>query len=668
MHICRANSLTSKQKAAVAKAAEKTKGPTKERFKASSAVKNAGSRRPDPVQHVQGPQPRVEREETEGKKKQKPRQTETKSERKKSKPTNWQGTARPNGKKRPLTVDASARQSNKRMKTDNGRRVLQDKSTNDDVTASRGRSATVDKGRKRAASPLPSPSPAPIRPTKRPRNSRVVYDSDDEEVSMENALEEGRNESAPEDGVEATTLQKGGEEKTPECAAAGGSTEGMAPVAQMTSGVSTASKGIKRSAAFSVGDAVAPEAKRAKTTFEISSNGNRSPKPAKKETSSSDSLEVGNARNANSNGTGPPSSTTPPSSTSAGAAGTASPSSKKAPRMPFKGIKNIGASCFSSVVIQLVDAALNGKNPDGLLAELTETDPCGITNADCKRTNSFGLVLQKNLRKVRDAVRGYASKGDADKVSVAKHLRKLLEDLRNDSGDDDISALRFQTVMADGKPGHYARHAMGGESQEDVSEYYNLMLNALDEEETANTTRLLSSFEIPTQTTFVCSGKNGCGYRSQRRTDKSNEHMIPVGQDTDLSDAWNESWKSITDKKCPGCRQKRLDSESRLTRMPDNLVINLKRAFSSRNSHATRKNSAKIRIDTHEFPMEGKSYVLSAVIMHKGMTASRGHYTIFRRDGQDWYHIDDRLVSKVSKEAIDNPRYGQCTMLLFKKQ
>lgn len=515
-------------------------------------------------------------------------------------PLSYQGTAR-EGSKRKLSAYQGDEESGRSKRQRIGEAgVLREKSTNANVPAARGR--TTDK--KRARSPSSSPEPQPRKVAR--RKTVIVRDSDDE------------------DGGDAPAKCK-----TP---AGKKSTVSAAKTTAAAAEEAAPPKGTKRTASWSVGDAVAPDAKRQRTGPEAGSGGDSSGSRTKKKAAST----------------------------------------RKSARVPFKGIKNIGNSCFSSAVIQMIDAAFSTDDAAATLGKLVETEQFDITDDECKKFEQSLGGLSAKLRykwgQVRTAVMGAVRGNDSSAVSVARHLRKVLEDLRNEDSDESISAFRFQAVMAGGDQNDRVRMYMDGREQQDASEYYNTVMSALQKDpKIEDDKRLARIFDIHTETTHRCP-KTGCGHTSAPRATKANQHVVPVQKPAAFSMLFESSKHSVTDIKCPECSEGLLVSSTKFTRSPANFVVHMSRAMYDKKKKDATKNTSIVKLDQHELQIHDGKYQLSAAIMHKGASANSGHYTIFRKDGQDWYKIDDSVVEKVSAELVADSKYGQSAMLLFKRQ
>ena len=60
--------------------------------------------------------------------------------------------------------------------------------------------------------------------------------------------------------------------------------------------------------------------------------------------------------------------------------------------------------------------------------------------------------------------------------------------------------------------------------------------------------------------------------------------------------------------------------------------------------------SHKMMIYTTDIPVE---FELNAVIKHIGPTADVGHYVCFRKQNEDWFQIDDSVISMCDYSALE---------------
>ena len=375
--------------------------------------------------------------------------------------------------------------------------------------------------------------------------------------------------------------------------------------------------------------------------------------------------------------------------------GSTSSGSSNKKRRSLNGLINHQNSCFSAVVLQLLDAALEDQDLDSLLDELDDSlETFGLDVQKCKlfdKTIHIGdlepklVEKQKAVRKaVRKAIKASAKAGETEKISAAKHLRKLLGDLQTEYQGEaakKVSPYIFQSVFAFGGAEDAAlasndlsdRQQMSGDAQEDSFDYYQRVLNTVAEDpHVADANALKSLFEVETETRDVCM-RLGCGYKSEPRKATSNYHDISVpekkrGEHCSLESLLADSKMSRRQDKCPKRAKSVLTAKIDFTKVGENFVVKLNRASYDKKTFEAVKIDTLIDMDTPIYEILDDKYQLSAVINHSGLSADFGHYSIFRKLGDSWYLLNDGDCSKKTAARVkDSPRDGQSAMLLFKK-
>lgn len=109
---------------------------------------------------------------------------------------------------------------------------------------------------------------------------------------------------------------------------------------------------------------------------------------------------------------------------------------------PPRGLVNRRNACFSNVVIQLLDAALEGHDPTALLGA-----PFGDESSQSS----------KKIAEIKAMIRDAAASGNTAAVSPARHLRTLLAKMHQAPSEDGMiettpSPVLFQSVLAHGDP------------------------------------------------------------------------------------------------------------------------------------------------------------------------------------------------------------------------
>lgn len=316
-------------------------------------------------------------------------------------------------------------------------------------------------------------------------------------------------------------------------------------------------------------------------------------------------------------------------------------------------LSNWSQACFSNVIIELLDAGLGGHGLDALLGEVKNSEPFSSTTG----------------RKMIEVIKAAAVAGEAEKVSAVKHLRELLGNMHaeyNAQTEKTVDPKIFQLAVAYGAAEDAIRNAMDGGDQQDAFEYYQLLLNILLEDPfLANGEELRAQFEIETEIRDKC---KACDHKSEPRIATNNYHGIDVPAESDPDFDFDADWETTNDLffqsmynegECNKCNKSELQSRTEITKLPENIVIKLNRTRFADNQ-ATKvetivpyaeKIFPRIKSDEdEEEEYKEVPYELSAGIMHKGDTIQEGHYTIYRKQGDNWFLLDDR--EKVSVPVL----------------
>ncbi|KAK3723031.1 hypothetical protein LTR37_002177 [Vermiconidia calcicola] len=354
----------------------------------------------------------------------------------------------------------------------------------------------------------------------------------------------------------------------------------------------------------------------------------------------------------------------------------------------FNGLKNHANSCFSSVVIQLLDVALENDDLDALLGEVDEIQNFDVTHKLRTALDGFdpddrkAAKLKKKKEAVRDAIKAAAKAGKTEDVSAAKHLRNLLDELRQEyhgRADKNVSPYLLQSVLAFGaaedadraEDDESARQQMSGTTQQDCFEYYQMLLNTVaGDPHAADGQAMKQLFEIEVQNIDEC---KECGSKSDPITATGNYHELIVpskegGTTLRLGELLAASKKSAKQAVCKACSHDSLTTTTTFTKVPDNLVLRMNRVNFDQQTQCASKAMTLVDLEPTSFSSGGAEYELSAIVRHWGSSIYAGHYTIFRKQDDKWYELDDKTSSHVTEEKVkDHPRNGQCAMLLFKK-
>ncbi|KAK6428721.1 hypothetical protein LTR95_015135 [Oleoguttula sp. CCFEE 5521] len=353
----------------------------------------------------------------------------------------------------------------------------------------------------------------------------------------------------------------------------------------------------------------------------------------------------------------------------------------------FKGIINHENNCFFSSIIQLIDAAFDGSKVDELLGEvdnsinidLPDLTPMDVENSGVKGVKKLQKLAESKLgvlkAEVKSKVDAALRARDLDTISIAKHLRNLLEDLRSDSGDHDkkyTTAYAFQQLLVFGCPDDNinasTRRNMTGATQQDCFELYTLLLDVLEQDKLTKD-GLTKSFAVEEQMAPVC---KSCNHKGNARNVRSNfiDVAVPKKGPTDLWELLKKGDDSELEMKCSNCPHSAQRQDSTHSKLPDNLVIRLNRIDWMTGS----KISTVVDLPSElEFTQPRKlKYRLDTVVRHKGMSTNAGHYFVDRRregvkNGEsEWVRIDDDVVSDATEAMRQNGHKGQAVLVLYK--
>lgn len=369
----------------------------------------------------------------------------------------------------------------------------------------------------------------------------------------------------------------------------------------------------------------------------------------------------------------------------------------------LNGLLNSRNACFMNSVIQMMDAALEGRDIDQILAniddladlddfeghDLTKADlDASLDNMTGRRRGSRSKKVSPAAQKketLRDAIKKVAKAGNTKALSVARHLRQLLEQMHEKKASKNeayVSPFQFQQVFAFGKieeagrpitdtDDAKGRHWLSGDTQEDASQFYMALIDALQQDQhIAGAEKLKDLFTIGESEVIRCKEAD-CKHRTPRKQVTSTTYDIRVPRQKEgieLQSLLTVSMRNDHEGTCPKCGKQSLEQCRIITTPPQNLIVKL---------HRTDR-KGKISTPVHlnpAFRACKKGYELVGVVKHKGQRANSGHYTFLRKRGKDWagelvkhewFAMDDDLVYPIKPEAVKDDAKGQCAMLLYK--
>lgn len=357
-----------------------------------------------------------------------------------------------------------------------------------------------------------------------------------------------------------------------------------------------------------------------------------------------------------------------------------------------RGLVNNSEQCFANSVLQLIDVALDGIDLDAALGVPDDEQPFEepkILPKETLRRPRKGVKMSKLWKfrtAIHDRIKKSRKEGKLKHLSLRKHLRKLLDQMRRHGKDKEehVSGMLFQQILAHGKvSGSTIHEHLDGSSQQDAHEYFHaVMAGAIsDETERDETERavgaaiLESAFDFTSDIKTICMDKGSCGFKGEPKTEHFNTlevHVPQSKQPMQLEDVLIQSAWSKLDTPCEKCNGP-TQRKSAIQAISNNFVVHINRT----GADGVSKIKTPIEL-SKSLTIHGKLCFLSAVVRHEGDSLNYGHYTMFRKRAREyvtqpktnalWYHINDHEVKPVEAEdvLVDGDRAGECTLLLYK--
>ncbi|KAK0878570.1 hypothetical protein LTR87_007567 [Friedmanniomyces endolithicus] len=350
------------------------------------------------------------------------------------------------------------------------------------------------------------------------------------------------------------------------------------------------------------------------------------------------------------------------------------------------GLYNHRLACFSNVVIQLLAVALDGKDLASLLGALTTVETFGVNSFNIQFLTRCSATQTRHTDKLKSNVRARIERdlGD-DAERVRSHLHDVLSKLRDGQASGAVSPFVLQMVFAHGGTGTTSgglsmRQKMSGDTQEDSVEYFQMLMNVLcDAEDSTATDGLRSLFEVITTSTDVCSA--GCvadnATTSTPEVSFSHELYVPKtasinGTSHDLQTLLADSMTSSTEQICTKCKTGAVSKVRKFATLPEQLVVEVRRGTFDEEKNEAGKISTEVVLPLAEgVQVAEQQYDIVAAVMHCGETIDSGHYTVFRKQGEEWYLLDDKTATQVMPETVkDDSEHGtgHSVMLLLKRR
>ncbi|KAK0315242.1 ATP-dependent DNA helicase srs2 [Friedmanniomyces endolithicus] len=362
--------------------------------------------------------------------------------------------------------------------------------------------------------------------------------------------------------------------------------------------------------------------------------------------------------------------------------------SKKAKRTNGepRGLYNHNLACFSNVVLQLLAAALEGKDLTSLFGALKDVETFGVSTLHVNVLNVGTKTKSREMGKMKAALRAAIQRDVGDDAErVRSHLHDVLHRLRDRNASGAVAPFFLQMAFAYGGTGTASgglslREEMSGDTEEDCVEFFQKLMNVLCEaEDPTAVDGLRSLFEVITTSTDVC--EDGCivdaGRMSTPEVSISHELFVPEttpvnGKSHDLQTLLANSMMSSTEQVCTECKIGAVSRVKRFATLPEQLVVEIRRASFDRTTDDQTKITTEVVLPLDAgIQLAEQQYDIVAAVMHRGQHTHSGHYTVYRKQGAEWFLMDDQEATKVLPEDVkDNSDNwtGQSAMILLKKR
>ncbi|KAK0892098.1 Ubiquitin carboxyl-terminal hydrolase 38 [Friedmanniomyces endolithicus] len=362
--------------------------------------------------------------------------------------------------------------------------------------------------------------------------------------------------------------------------------------------------------------------------------------------------------------------------------------SKKAKRTNGepRGLYNHNLACFSNVVLQLLTAALEGKDLTSLFGALKDVETFGVSTLHVNVLNVGTKTKSREMAKMKAALRAAIQRDVGDDAErVRSHLHDVLHRLRDRNASGAVAPFFLQMAFAYGGTGTTSgglsmRQNMSGESQEDSVEFFQMLMNVLcDAEDSTATEGLRSLFEVITTSTEVCPA--GCvadtATTSTPEVSSTHELYVPTtapinGTSHDLQTLLADSMTSSTEQICTKCKTGAVSKVRSFATLPEQLVVEVRRGtFDEAKGEAGKISTEVVLPFVEGVQIAEQQYDIVAVVMHCGETVDGGHYTVFRKQGNEWYFLNDKTATQVMPETVkDDSEHGtgHSVMLLLKRR
>ncbi|KAF2721844.1 hypothetical protein K431DRAFT_293971 [Polychaeton citri CBS 116435] len=350
-----------------------------------------------------------------------------------------------------------------------------------------------------------------------------------------------------------------------------------------------------------------------------------------------------------------------------------------------KGLTNHQMGCFANTIIHAINVAVDDKAGEllGEYEDMQKASNLGLADFedfDLRKQHSIGSQSKwkRIAKRVRKEIQVKANSDSTTEVSVARHLRYLLGQLRdNRRGSLEPFEWPFMLlqVLTYGDPEHEERESLDGDIMCDALEFYQAMMDALVKDENTKAPGALQDlFSISTHVKTTCTTEDCTAIMPATGTNVTTFHTLKVPDGKELESnalaasierAFNRSLKSTVDTQCVKGGEHIADIT--ILRMPENLVLSLNRNTVNSKGE-TIKTKTPVDLSTGEYRLGEALYTLETVIQHQGefLDDTTAHYVAFRKFFGSWWELDDEECKKDAD--MRDTEQGQSAILFLKKK
>jgi Ubiquitin carboxyl-terminal hydrolase len=341
--------------------------------------------------------------------------------------------------------------------------------------------------------------------------------------------------------------------------------------------------------------------------------------------------------------------------------------------VPPKGLENVGNTCYANAALQcLLSTSLSHAllEPDMLTifrryasnSNLLAMGSGSVDSQEGDEARQIERLSRREQRRKRRETKKYKEKSEW----LARQLTQISREYV--FPDADNKSWFFGPASTIVNPGSITKHpdrlskCLRPYMQEDAHEFMRALLSTL----TMNglNKKLSSLFDGLLESAVTCQICNSSSLTRDRYMDLSLN--ISINEVKSLADALTEFTKTeILDEDnmvmCTCCRKKQPVSKGlRLATAPSILVCHLKRfAFDNygRMIRLPKHVSFPLKLEIGDYMSKVNKakpppYELMGVLVHQGRSCDSGHYLSYVKRQNNWYRVNDHLVTKVSIDVV----------------